>query len=120
MFFASTAYAMGASGQAGGAGDPITAFAPLILMFGIFYFLLIRPQQKKAKEHRETLGNLKKGDYILTGGFYGRIVQVEGDVLTVELAPNMQVKVNRQFVSGLADPAASKKEAKKENKKEEK
>lgn len=113
MFFATTAHAMGASGQAGGGGDPLTAFLPLILMFAIFYFLLIRPQQKKAKEHRKTLEELQRGDHILVGGFYGRITETDGDVLTVELASNMQVKVNRNFVSGLAPDAKQAKESKK-------
>ncbi len=107
MLFESVAYAMGApQGGGQGAGNPITAFLPLILMFVIFYFLLIRPQQKKAKLHKEMLGSLKKGDYILTGGgLYGRITGVNGDELQVELAPNVTIKVNRAYVSGLADKA---------------
>ncbi|TVM18344.1 preprotein translocase subunit YajC [Oceanidesulfovibrio indonesiensis] len=111
MFFDSIAHAMGQAPQGGqGGGNPLTAFAPLILMFVIFYFLLIRPQQKKAKEHKSMLANLKKGDYIITGGgMYGRIVAVDADVLHVELAKDLTIKVNRNFVSGLADnmkPAA--------------
>lgn len=102
-----TAYAMGApAGGAEGGGNPIAAFLPLILMFAIFYFLLIRPQQKKAKQQKEMLQNLKVGDYVLTGGgMYGTITKVKDDVLTVELADNLTVKVNRNFVSGLAQPA---------------
>lgn len=108
MFFDSIAHAMGAAPQGGGQGgsNPITAFAPLILMFVIFYFLLIRPQQKKAKEHKSMLANLKKGDYIITGGgMYGRITAVDGDILHVELAKDFNIKVNRNYVSGLADNA---------------
>lgn len=113
MFFESIAHAMGAAPQGGGAGggNPITAFAPLILMFVIFYFLLIRPQQKKAKEHKNLLANLKKGDYIITGGgMYGRITAVDGDVLSVELAKDLVIKVNRSYVSGLADNVKAPKE----------
>jgi preprotein translocase subunit YajC len=105
MLFADAAYAMGA-GQGAEGGNPIAAFMPLILMFVIFYFLLIRPQQKKAKQHKELLANLKKGDKILTGGgMYGRIVEVDGDVLTVDLGNDNTVEINRNFVSGLSERA---------------
>lgn len=107
MFFDSVAHAMGA--QAGGAEgqSPLGAFLPLILMFAIFYFLLIRPQQKRAKQQREMLANLKVGDKVLTGGgMYGTITAIREDVITVELAEGFEVKVNRSFVSGLADPDA--------------
>ncbi len=106
MFFASLAHAMGAAPQgAEGQGNPIAAFAPLIIMFLIFYFLLIRPQQKKAKQHKELLSNLKRGDWIMTnGGLYGRISAVDGDVLSVDLGNDMVVKVGRNFVAGLSEP----------------
>ena len=109
MFFESVAYAMGGAGTgAEGGGNPVAAFMPLILMFVIFYFLLIRPQQKKAKQHKETLAGLTKGDKIITsGGLYGRITSVEGDVLTVDLGNELQVEVNRGFVSGLSERAPS-------------
>lgn len=117
MSFTSIAHAMGAAPSGGGAGgNPIGAFLPLILMFAIFYFLLIRPQQKKAKMHREFLGGLKRGDYVLTsGGIYGRIIDVDGDVLTVEIAKDMSIKINRNFVSG---PGESTKTDMKKDKKE--
>lgn len=105
MFFVDTAYAMGA-GQGGEGGSPIAALMPLVLMFAIFYFLLIRPQQKKAKQHKDLLVNLKKGDKVLTsGGMYGRILEVDGDVLTVDLGNNMTVEINRSFISGLSERA---------------
>jgi preprotein translocase subunit YajC len=108
MLFPSLAHAMGAApgGDAAG-GNPITAFLPLILMFAIFYFLLIRPQQKKAKQHREYLAGLKRGDYILTGGgIYGRIMEVHGDKITIEIAKDLNIEINRNFVSGPGDAAA--------------
>lgn len=112
MIFESVAHAMGTAAGPEGGGNPITAFLPLILMFAIFYFLLIRPQQKKQKKHREFLQNLKKGDYVLTGGgMYGRITAVEGDVLHVQLADSLTVKVNRGFISGSGDPAEAKQSA---------
>jgi preprotein translocase subunit YajC len=120
MFLESVAFAMGPTQGAGdGAGGGFGAFIPLILMFAIFYFLLIRPQQKKAKQHRELLNNLKKGDYILTGGgFYGRITAISGDVLTVDLGNELKVKVNRGFVSGLSEPAVAESRKDKDKEKE--
>jgi preprotein translocase subunit YajC len=108
MFFPSLAHAMGAvPGGAEGAGGNLTAFLPLILMFAIFYFLLIRPQQKKAKLHREFLANLKRGDYILTGGgIYGRITEAHGDRLSVEIGKDLVIEVNRGYVAASGDPNA--------------
>ena len=100
----SIAYAMGQGGLGSGQGaSGFMNFIPLILMFVIFYFLLIRPQQKKAKEHREMIGNLKKGDKIITsGGIYGTITGVEDNTITVEIAEKVRVKVSRGNVAGLA------------------
>lgn len=110
------AYAMGQGGDAAGGAGGFAGFVPLILMFAIFYFLLIRPQQKKAKEHREMVGNLKKGDRIVTsGGIHGRITAVDEAVLTVEISDRVRVKVNRGNVSGVqstSPPAAPKKSKK--------
>ena len=103
IFETSLAFAMGASG-AEGQGNPITAFVPLIVMFAIFYFLLIRPQQKKAKQHREVLANLKNGDRVITaGGVYGRIHSLSDDVLTLEIADNVKIQANRNYIAGLAE-----------------
>ncbi len=104
----SIAYAMGQAGGGGAQGAAgISGFIPLILMFVIFYFLLIRPQQKKNKEHREMINNLKKGDRIITtGGLYGRITGITENVLTVEIAEKVRVKVNRGNVAALAQSAS--------------
>ncbi len=106
MFFESVAFAMGQSGGAGAeGGNPIAAFAPLIIMFAIFYFLLIRPQQKKAKEHRQTLANLKRGDRVVTsGGLCGQIVDLTEDSLTIDVGGNVRIPVKRAFISGLDQP----------------
>jgi preprotein translocase subunit YajC len=107
MHFPDIAFAMGADGAGGAGANPIAQFMPLIVMFAIFYFLLIRPQQKKAKLHKQYLQNLKKGDYVLTGGgLYGRIVGVAEEVLTIDLGNDIKVKVNRGFVQGPGDTAA--------------
>jgi len=101
------AYAMGQGGAQGASGaGGFASFVPLILMFVIFYFLLIRPQQKKSKDHREMVSNLKKGDRIITsGGIYGRITAVSDAMLTVEISDRVRVKLNRTNVAGLAQAA---------------
>ena len=98
------AFAMAGKGGSGGGGmGSMGALVPLILMFVIFYFLLIRPQQKQAKKHKETLANLKKGDYVLTtGGIYGRIFAINGPVITLEIADKVRVKLAKGQVARLA------------------
>jgi preprotein translocase subunit YajC len=96
------AYAMGAPGGGGGQGSSMMSFLPIIFIFVIFYFLLIRPQQKRAKEHRALLGNIKVGDQILTsGGIYGKITGIKDDILTVEISDKVRVKINRGNVAGV-------------------
>ena len=96
------AYAMGTGGSGGGQGGSFGAFVPLILMFAIFYFLLIRPQQKKAKLHREMISAVKKGDRVVSsGGLHGVITGLTDDVVTMEIAPKIRVKVSRGSIAGL-------------------
>ena len=78
-------------------------FLPLIVIFVIFYFLLIRPQQKQQKKLQEMLTNLRKGDQIVTrGGLHGKITDIDGGVLSVEIANNVSVKINRDAVTTIA------------------
>jgi preprotein translocase subunit YajC len=105
--FTGVAEAMGLpGGGSGGSGaGGFAGLIPLILMFVIFYFLLIRPQQKKAKQHRELLANLKRGDSVITsGGIYGRIVEINENIVTMEIADKIRIKVARGFISGTAGP----------------
>jgi preprotein translocase subunit YajC len=97
------AYAMGTQpGGSGGQGSSLMTFLPIILIFVIFYFLLIRPQQKQKKEHQNLLANLKVGDNILTsGGIYGRITGIKDDKLTVEISDKVRVKINRSHIAGV-------------------
>jgi len=75
-------------------------FLPLILMFAIFYFLLIRPQQKKAKEHRAMLESLKVGDNVKTAsGLHGRIAALDDQVVTLEIATGIKVKIDKPFIT---------------------
>jgi preprotein translocase subunit YajC len=91
-------YAMGTGGEGGQQGFGM--FIPLILLFGIFYFLLIRPQQKKQKEHKALLSNLKKGDQVITaGGMYGKITGLTDTAVTLEIAEKVRVKVGRGQIS---------------------
>ena len=95
------AYAMGTGGGTGGQGGGFGAFIPLILMFAIFYFLLIRPQQKKAKLHKEMISSLKKGDRIVSsGGLHGVITGISDETVTAEIAPKVRVKISRGSVAG--------------------
>lgn len=95
------AYAMGpAQGAGGGAAGGFASFVPLILMFVIFYFLLIRPQQKKAKAHQEMISALKKGDNVVTsGGIHGIVTRVDDETLTLEIAEKVKIKVTRANVT---------------------
>ena len=96
------AYAMGTGGSGGGQGSGLSAFVPLILMFAIFYFLLIRPQQKKSKQHKAMLGAVKKGDKVITsGGLHGEITGMTDDAVTMEIAPKVRVKVSRGAIAGV-------------------
>lgn len=96
--FISPAYAQG-----GGGGDGFTTLIPLILIFAVFYFLLIRPQQKKAKTHREMLGAIRRGDKVITGGgIMGTVTKVVNDhEIAVEIAEGIKVKVQRGMVAGV-------------------
>ncbi len=95
--------------QAGAAGSPpaLVSFAPLILIFVVFYFLLIRPQQQKAKEQQRMITNLKRNDEVITtGGLYGKVMALNEKVLTLEIAPNVRVRVERSQVASLVKAGA--------------
>ena len=108
MLFNDIAYAMGAAGgNGGGQGNPLSAFVPLILMFAIFYFLLIRPAQKKQKEAKEMIANLKHGDTVeTTGGIQGKVAALTEAVVTIEIAPNVRIKINRAHIAGIVQKPA--------------
>ena len=114
----SPAYAQDLSGMLGSLGSA-TQFLPLVLIFVVFYFLLIRPQQQKQKEMRQMLGALKRGDKVVTGGGILGVVQrvpmtttkegkqVESNEIEVEIAPNLKVTVLRETITSVIRPQAA-------------
>ena len=103
----SPAYAQTADG---GMTAILLQLAPLLLIFGVFYFLLIRPQQKKQKEHRTMLAALKRGDRVLTaGGIIAKVTVVKDgvDEVEVEIAPNVRVNVLRATIGDIFKPVAA-------------
>ena len=97
-FLIASAYAQDAAGQPGG----FAQFIPLILIFAVFYFLLIRPQMKRAKEHKALVSGLSKGDEIVTnGGLLGKITDLNDSFVTVELAEGVQIKLQRHAVASV-------------------
>lgn len=93
------------SGVEGDTTSTLMRFLPLFLIFGVFYFLLIRPQQKQMQKQTDMIKELKKGDKIVTGGgFVGTIAKVDGDdYVMVDLAKDVRVKVVRSTIQGLVD-----------------
>lgn len=98
------AYAMAQTPQMQGqeAPSPLVSLMPIILIFGIFYFLLIRPQQKKQKELQKMLGELKKNDEVITtGGVHGTIVNVKENTFMVRVDDNVKLEISKSAVTGL-------------------
>ena len=88
----------------GQSADLISSLLPLVALFAIFYFLIIRPQQKQAKQHKGMIAELKKGDKIVTnGGLMVEIIKVEDDYLIVKNHDNTEMKLVKQFVSKLSE-----------------
>ena len=104
--------AFAADAPAGPAGGALPQILMLGSIFVIFYFLLIRPQQKKAKEHQAFLSNLQKGDKVVTGGgLHGEITGINDKVVTLEIAEGLRVKVSRPHILGSISTMTAEKEA---------
>ena len=100
-FFISDAMA-DAAGAAQTPQSSIMGFLPLIIIFALFYFMLIRPQTKRAKEHKQMVASVQKGDEIVTnGGVLGKITDVGENFITLEIADNVQVKMQRTAIASL-------------------
>lgn len=91
-----------AHAQAAAQANPVMQFLPLVLLAVLFYFMLIRPQMKRSKEHRQMLGSLAKGDEALTsGGVAGRITEIGEAYVTLEIADKVAIKVQKVAISGV-------------------
>ena len=100
-FFISEAMAAAPEAAAGQTGG-LASFLPLIILFAVFYFLLIRPQSKRAKEHKNMVANLAKGDEVVTnGGILGTITDLDDNYATLKIADNVEIKVQRPSISTL-------------------
>jgi preprotein translocase subunit YajC len=95
-----TAYAQ-AAGAAPAGGDTLMGMLPILLMFVVLYFLMIRPQMKKAKEHRTMLEALQKGDEVVAMGIVGKIVKIGDSFVTLEVGNNVNIAVQKQAVTTL-------------------
>ena len=94
-FFISPAFAQGAQ-----QGDAFGFLLPMLIIFGAFYFLLIRPQQKRQKEHKKLIGELETGDEVLTaGGILGKVTSVTDLYATVKIADNVEIKIQKSTVT---------------------
>ena len=86
----------------GGSGDPTFSFIMLIALFAVFYFVLIRPQSKRQKEHKSMVASLSKGDEVVTnGGLLGKITNVGDSFVTIEIADGLQVRIQRLSIAAL-------------------
>jgi len=95
-----TAYAQ-AAGSSPQGGDTLMGMLPIVLMFVILYFLMIRPQMKKAKEHKSMLEALQKGDEVVAVGILGKVSKITDNYVSLEIAPNTTIQVQRQAVTTL-------------------
>lgn len=116
----STAFAQSAGGAAAAPGFDVMAIMPLVLIFVVFYFMLIRPQQKKMKEHSEMISAVRRGDRVVTGGgILGTVIRVgPDDEVTVEIAEGVRVKVLKatiNMVLSRTEPAKAKDDGAKES-----
>jgi len=82
-------------------GDTLMGMLPIVLMFVVLYFLMIRPQMKKAKEHKTMLEGLQKGDEVVAVGILGKISKISDNYLSLEIAPNTTIQVQKQAVTTL-------------------
>jgi preprotein translocase subunit YajC len=97
-FFISTAHAQGDQ-----QGSPLSLFLPMLIIFGAFYFLLIRPQQKRQKAHNALVSDLSTGDEVITaGGILGKVTAVSDHYATLKIADNVEIKIQKSTISAIA------------------
>lgn len=109
LFHALLAAAPPSGGSGAAQPNPLVSFFPFLIIIVMFYFLLIRPQQKRAKEHKKLLDNLKNGDKVLTaGGIYGVVTNVKDKVVTVRIAENVKIELEKASVTNVVAEDSSK------------
>jgi preprotein translocase subunit YajC len=97
-----SAYAQDPSGAPSGSPPMLFSLLPFLLIFAIFYFLLIVPQQRQRKKHKQMLEDLKKGDRVMTnGGLLGTVSNIHKDVVTLQMGDNVKVKVKKEYIANL-------------------
>jgi preprotein translocase subunit YajC len=97
----STAYAQAATGAAPQGFEQYMGMMPIVLMFVVMYFIMIRPQMKKAKEHKTMLEALQKGDEVVAVGILGKVAKINDNYVSLEIAPNVTIQVQRGAVTQL-------------------
>lgn len=108
-------------GAEGGGGSPLALLPPMIIIFLIFYFILIKPQKKKQDEQRNMIEKLKEGDNVVTmSGFHGTIKKIKDEIVHLQIAENVKVKINRGSIAIVKDSGSGKEPEGKENKKDNK
>lgn len=107
--FASPAFAQAAGTASGGGASSLLSLAvPWVLILGIFYFLMIRPQQRAQKAHRARIEAAKKGDTVVTGGgLVGKVIRIDGDEVELELGPNVRVRAVRSTLTDVRTPGGA-------------
>ncbi|MGE4409123.1 MAG: preprotein translocase subunit YajC [Sphingomonadales bacterium] len=105
----SPAFAQATSGAPGGAAGFIVQVLPLVLIFAVFWFLIIRPQSKRMKDHKARIDAVKRGDQVVTGGgLVGKVTKVEDAYVEIELAANVKVRAVKSTLSDVVDPLSAK------------
>ncbi len=102
LVFLTSCVPPGAGGEGGEGGSPLMAALPFVLIFGLFYFLILRPQRKQSKQKEDMMKNIKRGDKVITGGgIHGRVVNTEEELLTVEISKGVNVQISRANISAV-------------------
>lgn len=120
LFLTLFAFPALAQDAAAGASSPFAGILPIVAIIGIFYFLIIRPQNKKMKEHQAMLEAIQRGDNIITGGgIHGKVSKVEeGGIITVKIADDVEVRLERSTISKVIEKPGSVEKLDASNKKE--
>ena len=104
LIFITSCTPPGMNGAEGEGGSPLIAALPFVLIFGLFYLLILRPQQKQSRQKDTMMKSIKRGDKVVTsGGIHGRVVTAEDDLLTIEISTGVNIQISRANISALID-----------------